>query len=135
MKVRGKTDTKEITMKGDSSAGIPAAHLVIRRASGGDHVNRRNLFAKVRWREGGTVSEQELPMGTLMVKTIMLVLDSWDLTDPETKQTLRLSEENLLDNLEGAEIESVYRDVLDFNPMWKGASSEEDEEKNALSSD
>lgn len=123
---RGLTKQKTLTSPID-----PDAHFVIKKATNRDDVERSNLFSKVRLIQNlgspdEIIQERDNPAGEIQVATILLCLVSWDLTD-EKGRVLDTTIDNILDCLDPAERVFLYREIMKFNPIWRGKETNEDD--------
>lgn len=130
---KGAHKTKEVVLPQDDNA-----KYTIRKASNRDDVERSNLFSKMRMIQNlGTpdelITERDIPNGDLQVQTILMCLIGWNYED-ENKRTYDINEDNILDLMSAAERRTLYTEILDFNPIWKGEEEgkEESEENSNL---
>lgn len=111
----------------------PNAHFGIGRATTNDSIARQNILSTVRYIESdGTdkfVTERDIPSGTLKLRTLALVLKSWDLTD-DNNAPLPINEATIGAYLDPAEFEFLVTKVFDVNPMWSNNGGNETVVKN-----
>lgn len=105
----------------------------LKRCSVEANIRRANQASTVRYaqRTRGAneefVTERDMPMGDMMLLTVELGLDGWNLTD-EQGRAIPVTQKNLQTYLSPREFNFLYREVLKVNPMW-GDNGEEDTKK------
>jgi hypothetical protein len=109
---------------GLGAAPETAITFTVRYADNGAVLARQDLFSSIRYiteDEGGRqVTERSFPMGELRITTIMLVLESWDVRPSEDAPAYPLTPENVIKYTAVDELEWLYNQIIDMNPIWGG---------------
>lgn len=88
-----------------------------------ENTARRNLFATVRYVDklgDGTeyTQERDLEQGTLVLKTVVLSLKQWNLSD-ETGASIPVNEKTIIEYLAPEEVDFLYEKAIEVNPAWR----------------
>ena len=99
--------------------------FVVKYADNRAVLARQNLFDQVRYvtrdTDGETETIRNFPMGDLRIETVTLVLTGWNVTD-EDKKELPISRKTVLDCLDPSEMEWLYNQIIDMNPVWNNSA-------------
>lgn len=97
---------------------------VVRKADGNAFIARQDIFSKVSYitkdETGEVRTERDFPMGQLMIETLMLVFDSWNLTPRKDSKPYPITHDNIRTLMEPEEIKWLYEHIIDMNPCWGG---------------
>lgn len=106
----------------------PEDTFTIRKLSTRHRIERQNAFARMRFVEdehGNTVTEREVPLGTLNLDDIMMGLAEWTITDND--KAVRITRDNVQDYLDPREIDFLLEEVRRLNPVVFGRTVDEGE--------
>lgn len=102
--------------------------LVVKFADNRAVTSRQDLFSQIRYvadADGQMATERDLRMGTLRIETIMLVLVRWNLSPAEGASTYTVTKENVLTLLSPSELDWLYTEIINMNPVWGGEEAGE----------
>lgn len=99
--------------------------FTIKRIGNREYLDHQNINKTIRYvqkdSEDGMeyASERDFPMGDMKLKTILLALSDWNITDA-VMRAIPINEDSLKDYLSPDELDFVYDKVLDVNPILRG---------------
>lgn len=110
----------------------PDLTVGLRRATLADILERQNWFSSVHYHqttdEGTVVTERSFPMGELRLRTVVMMLDYWDIyLDEGMTNVAPLTQNNVEKLLTPREFNEIYEEILRVNPDWGGDSGESGE--------
>lgn len=118
----GAMNTKDVFSPSD-----PELCFTIKRAGVAENLARKNMASTLRYIDtaNGQVTERDVPLGDLELDTVLLCLARWNVTDSLGK-TIPINAQTLTSGyISPEELDFVYREILDFNPLWGGTKDDE----------
>ncbi len=91
---------------------------------------RQDLFDEVRYvtrsEDGVTETIRSFPMGQLRLATIGLVLKNWNLRPAKDAPEYPITDRNMQELLAPEELDWIYTEIIEMNPVWGGTEAGED---------
>jgi len=112
----------------------PEVEFGVKRVGNREVMEHRDKNASIRYiqREGSDeyISEKDYPVGTLRVDTVVLCLESWNISDTNGNP-VKITKESILSYLDPEELDFLNDEALRINPILAGQAAKKNNSSDA----